>query len=70
MNSYQNERPRTYNTEVRSPWNPVIHHALKAIDHHTMKFLETGDPWHERKAWDLRRYVAELKDWIHREEGR
>lgn len=61
---------RTFNTDVRCPWNPVIHNLLKAIDNHTSKFLSTHDPWHEQKAADLRNYVKELKEWIHKEEGR
>jgi len=55
---------RTFNTDVRAPWNASIHHCLKAIDNHTALHLQTGLPWHEQKAAMLREYVAELKDWL------
>lgn len=64
------DRGRTFNTEVRSPWNSVIHYSLRAIDNHTREFLRTGDVWHEKKASVIREYVTELKDWIILEEGR
>ena len=62
--------PREWNTPKRECWNAPIHQILKAIDNHTRYFLVTGDPWHEHQAEKLRRYVAELKIWIHHEEGR
>jgi hypothetical protein len=48
----------------------VIYWLLKAIDLHTQRYLETGERWHVDAANDLRRYVSELKDRIHRDEGR
>lgn len=59
---------RTFNTPIREPWNAPIHNILKAIDNHTKKFLETGDIWHEEKAFMLREYLHELKTWIHKNE--
>jgi hypothetical protein len=32
--------------------------------------METGDPWHEEQAQILRKYVKDLKIWIHKQEGR
>jgi hypothetical protein len=32
--------------------------------------METGDPWHEKQAQILRKYVKDLKIWIHEQEGR
>lgn len=61
---------REWNTPVREPWCPVIYWLLKAIDLHTQRYLETGERWHVDAANDLRRYVVELKDRIHRDEGR
>jgi hypothetical protein len=68
MSSEDSERPRTFNTDTRQPWNSVIHHTLKAIDLHTKFFLDTQEVWHEQKAQELREYVASLKDWIHDKE--
>jgi hypothetical protein len=31
--------------------------------------METGDPWHEEQAQILRKYVKDLKVWIHKQEG-
>jgi len=61
---------REWDTPVREPWNPVIHHLLKAIDLHTREYLKTHDRWHADNANALRKYVAELKDRIHQSEGR
>jgi hypothetical protein len=61
---------RTFNTKHREAWNVSIHNILKAIDNHTRLHLETGDFWHEEQAQILRKYVAELKEWIHKQEGR
>jgi hypothetical protein len=62
--------PREWNTPKRECWNPPIHQILKAIDNHTRLWMETGDYWHEEKANVLRDYLRELKDWIHKQEGR
>lgn len=61
---------REWDTPVREPWNPIIHHMLKAIDLHTRQYLRTGERWHIENANALRKYVSELKDRIHRDEGR
>jgi len=55
---------------VREPWNPLIYQCLKAIDRHMAAYLATGNTWHAIKAQELRRYVAELKDWIFLQEDR
>ena len=60
---------RDFNTPQREDWNVPIHKILKAVDNHTRLYLETGDKWHEEKARMLRKYVLELKEWIHKEEG-
>ena len=62
--------PREWNTDQRKDWNAPIHQILKAIDNHTRLFMETGDIWHEEKANILRQYLRELKDFIHKSEGR
>jgi hypothetical protein len=31
--------------------------------------METGDFWHEQQAQILRKYVKDLKVWIHKQEG-
>ena len=59
---------RDFNTPQREDWNGPIHKILKAVDNHTKLYLETGDKWHEEKAQILREYVADLKDWIIKEE--
>lgn len=61
---------REWNTPVREPWNPVIHHLLKAIDNHMNEFYKSRDTWHIDKAQELRLYCHELKTWIHKQEGR
>lgn len=62
--------PREWNTDQRKDWNAPIHQILKAIDNHTRLWMETGDSWHEEKANMLRKYLRELKDFIHKIEGR
>lgn len=62
--------PREWNTPLREPWNAPIHNILKAIDNHTMAYCKSGDPWHLEQAIILRKYVSDLKTWIHKEEGR
>ena len=63
-----NEERRTWTTTVRTPWNPIIHNLLKAIDHHNVLYFRTANKWHLDKAAMLRAYVDELKSWIHKEE--
>jgi predicted NAD/FAD-binding protein len=60
--------PREWNTPAREAWNTPIHQILKAIDNHTAQYLLTGDEWHTSQAEVLRKYVADLKHWIHDEE--
>jgi hypothetical protein len=62
--------PREWNTPKRECWNSSIHQILKAIDNHTHLHLETGIFWHEEQAQILRKYVKDLKVWIHEQEGR
>jgi hypothetical protein len=60
--------PREWDTPKRECWNKPIHQILKAIDNHTRLYLETGDFWHEEQAQILRKYVIDLKIFIHKEE--
>jgi hypothetical protein len=60
--------PREFNTPLREPWNPVIKSCLNAIDEHIKIHLKTGDEWHLSQAEILRKYVGDLKTWIHKEE--
>jgi len=60
---------REWNTPKRECWNKPIHQILKAIDNHTRLYLETGDFWHEEQSQILRKYVKDLKVFIHKEEG-
>ena len=62
--------PREWNTPNRECWNTPIHNILKAIDNHTSLYFKTGDVWHMEQAQILREYVAGLKTWIHKQEGR
>ena len=64
-----NEERRTWTTTVRTPWNPIVHNLLKAIDHHNVLYFRTANKWHLDKAAMLRSYVDELKSWIHKEEA-
>lgn len=61
---------RTWNSPIREPWNPVIKSCLNAIDEHVRLYLETHDAWHMDQAQTLRLYVAQLKQWILRTEGK
>jgi hypothetical protein len=61
--------PREWNTPHREKWNAPIHNILKAIDNHTMLWFETGDEWHLQQQQILRKYVKDLKVWIHEQEG-
>ena len=61
--------PREWNTPHREKWNAPIHNILKAIDNHTMLCFETGDEWHLEQQQRLRKYVKDLKVWIHKQEG-
>lgn len=64
------ERKRTFNTPIRAAWNPVIHQLLKAVDEHMKLYLTHHDPWHLEKAAMLRKYLHELKTYIHKQEGK
>ena len=59
---------REWNNPTREPWNGPIHRILKAVDNHTKLYIKTGDIWHEEQAEYLRKYVAGLKTWIHKQE--
>jgi hypothetical protein len=61
---------RTFNTPVREAWNAPIHNMLKAIDNHMSLYFKDGNEWHLEKADALRRYLHELKSWIHEQEGK
>ena len=61
--------PREWNTPHREKWTAPIHQILKAIDNQTRLHLETGDFWHEEQAQILRKYVSDVKVWIHKEEN-
>jgi hypothetical protein len=56
---------REWNTSFREPWNPIIKKCLDAIDLHSRLHLSTGDIFHHEQAEILRKYVSDLKDWIH-----
>jgi hypothetical protein len=60
---------REWDTPIREPWNPLIKACLNAIDRHEHLYRSTGNGWHAAKAHELRRYVSELKDWIHQQES-
>lgn len=60
--------PREWTTKTRDPWNAKIHAILKTIDLHTELYIKTGDVFHNLHADHLRRYVLELKNWIHNQE--
>jgi hypothetical protein len=64
----QQEGTRTWNTDIRSPWNPVIKQCLIAIDLHVDLYLQTRQETHLKQADVLREYVRNLKDWILSEE--
>jgi hypothetical protein len=59
---------REWDTPIRGPWNALIKQALDAIDRHEHLYRSTGNGWHAAKAHELRRYVCELKTWIHQQE--
>lgn len=61
---------REWTTPVRADWCPLIHQALQAVDRHNNLWFSTRDSWHLKQAQVLRDYVADLKTWIHQEEGR
>jgi len=56
---------REWDNDTRNPWNPKIHNILKTIDLHTKMHLETGNDFHWYQAEALRKYVSDLKTWIH-----
>jgi hypothetical protein len=62
--------PREWNTPHREKWNAPIHNILKAIDNHTQEYFKSGNVWHLYKANMLREYIKELKDFIHKKEGK
>lgn len=66
--SRENDGKRTWDTEVRHPWNPVIKQCLVAIDLHMSAYLNTRSVFHLHQADFLRTYIAELKEWILSEE--
>jgi hypothetical protein len=54
---------------AQEKWTAPIHQILKAIDNHTRLYIETGDVWHEEQAQILRKYIKDVKVWIHKEEN-
>lgn len=60
--------PREFDTPICQPWNPVIKKCLDAVDTHVKLHLDTGDAWHLSQAEILRKYVRDLKTWIHQQE--
>jgi hypothetical protein len=68
MSTFKETPRRTYNTDIREPWNPVIKTCLDAIDKHVSLYIETGDVRHLKQAQMLREYVSGLKEWIRDEE--
>lgn len=44
--------------------------CLDAVDEHIKNYTKTGDEWHLLQAEVLRKYVKDLKIWIHKQEGR
>lgn len=65
-----NPERRTWNSPVRSPWNPKIHSNLQAIDLHVALYLRNGDIRHLEMAQALREYTHRLKTWIHETEAK
>jgi hypothetical protein len=63
-----NPERRTWDSPVRSPWNPKIHSNLQAIDLHVALYLRNGDIRHLQMAQALREYIHRLKTWIHETE--
>lgn len=61
---------RTWDSEIRSPWNQKIYTMLKAVDLHVELYISTGDIVHAEMAELLREYVLQLKKWIHKQERR
>jgi len=61
---------RDFNTPHREHWNPKIHAILKTIDLHTELHLKTENIFHWNQAQILRKYVSDLKTWIHFEENK
>jgi hypothetical protein len=48
----------------------VIKKCLDAVDEHIKAYTKSGDDWHLSQAEILRKYVKDLKVWIHKQEGR
>lgn len=61
--------PREWDNPIRKPWNPKIKSILDTIDIHTQMHLESGDNFHWAQAEILRKYLLELKTWIHSQEN-
>ena len=61
--------PREWDNPIRKPWNPKIKSILDTIDIHTQMHLESGDNFHWTQAEVLRKYLLELKTWIHSQEN-
>lgn len=60
---------RTFNTPQREDWNSKIYSILQTIDLHTKIYIETGDIFHEEQSKILRKYILDLKKWIHLKEN-
>jgi hypothetical protein len=72
LNNYSpqlTKMPREWDNDTRHFWNPKIHNILKTIDLHTELHLKTGNDFHYHQAEILRKYVSDLKTWIHSEES-
>jgi hypothetical protein len=59
---------REWDNDTRYPWNPKIHNILKTIDLHTKMHLASGDDFHWRQSEILRKYISDLKTWLHSKE--
>ncbi len=61
--------PREWDNPIRNPWNPKIHNIIKTIDLHVDLYIKTGDEFHLNQSEILRKYVKDLKIWIHNKEN-
>lgn len=59
---------REWSTSIRDPWNAKIHTMLQTIDLHNQLYFKTNDAFHLESSEVLRKYVLNLKTWIHSQE--
>ena len=66
------EEEKRFTTLARTPYLEAIRLVLRTIDYHNRMMLEDKKNFifHEKQAIRLKNWIADMKEFIHKEEGR